>query len=563
MKTKINIFIYLLLLNLINFACTDLEHTEDCDVAVDVEVIIEENCLPPCEVNFVDHSTANRTINTILLNPDDGTEAVDMLGTYTHTYEQPGIYDITFTLFTQTCDPVTMSRRIIVGEDPPEAKIETSSMSCRVDTCQIEFSYQPVNADSWFWEFPNDPERYENQTVVVYDFTERPDTFRVYLTAINGTGAVKDSVDIKVEPVTFEITEAVSAESGSLDKVIAVEEQPDGSFSIAVNTTLGTTLAEISRGGLFVENSKEPIELELNEEYPYQEAFYTHKGPDGYLIAGTVYYNLSENNDAYAVGLNSDFSLANAPIPPHYAGADGGEFGYGATHMHDGGYLICGQKSTPGPAGMLFFKLDASFNFDDDDPDSRLVLYQENANNRANDIATLDTEFAVVGRKNNPDEDNALQGCYFRLDKELDPVEGSLIFLDFTPLSITYKDDDNIFLIGGDGSTAIVKKVKANGSEVWTATYNNTVLTKGIITSDGHLALVGYSTSGSNDKPQLIKIHSVSKQTLIEEEFSDAAPGQLYSISQTRDNGFIMGGKRTDVGDFILVRTNRAGKTPE
>lgn len=561
MKT-IPIIYYAIICFLFTTSCEHYEEIDLCNARADFETLGDIDCVPPCDVTFT--FTGEGDVDRLQWNFGDDQGFFPMANnSFVHTFEEAGVYQIQLLLETKDCLNRIDSKEIVIGVDQPVAKIEVNTNCCNLDSCGITFSYSPAanNTTEWFWKFPGDSREY-NDSTFTYNFTERPDTFPVILTARNGNLEDRDTVMIFVEPVTFDINiELDTNSSAPFEKTICIQENSNGNYSLAVNNSFKTYLAEFTRNGAYVPGSKSDIRFPLDGNYPSQETFYCYKGSNSHLILGSAFYTLSNTLDVYVIGLTNDFKLENVPTPINYpvAGSDGQEIGLSATEIPGGGYLVCGHKNNKAPAGMYFLTLDASFEFDGS-ASSTFVYYDENQNNKATGITTISSGYAVVGKRFNPDSGQA-EGGFFELDNSFGLKASTFKYLGgFIP-------DDIIAVAGGyvtfgkAGSTGIVRFLDLSGGTVWSKPYGNTDFKQAIITRDGQIAIAGFEQSGIINVPLLLKINLVTEAEEINKKFPlGGRSREIHSLAQTQDNGFILGGFENSNGNLLLIRTNKNGE---
>lgn len=122
---------------------------------------------------------------------------------------------------------------------------------------------------------------------------------------------------------------------------------------------------------------------------------------------------------------------------------------------------------------------------------------------------------------------------------------------------------------GAGGSDVYLVKTNASGDTLWTRTYGGTSNDVGYSvqqTSDGGYIIAGYTASfgaGGNDF-YLIKTNA-SGDTLWTRTYGGTGMDFGYSVQQTTDGGYIVGGYTTSFGagndDVYLVKTNASGDT--
>jgi hypothetical protein len=133
---------------------------------------------------------------------------------------------------------------------------------------------------------------------------------------------------------------------------------------------------------------------------------------------------------------------------------------------------------------------------------------------------------------------------------------------------------DTCLLITGHSDTFgprgdfYVLKLKATGDTIWTKTYGGLRHDHGYSgqqTSDGGYVCAGHSLSfGSSGGYYVVKTNAFG-DTLWTKGYGGKADSYCYSISQTREGGYILGGYTNAFGagqsDFWILRTNSTGDT--
>lgn len=114
-------------------------------------------------------------------------------------------------------------------------------------------------------------------------------------------------------------------------------------------------------------------------------------------------------------------------------------------------------------------------------------------------------------------------------------------------------------------------KIDANGTKQWDKCFGGTdadVLNSLYQTADGGYILGGYSYSKKNgDKSQgnlgnsdwwVVKINSIGIKEW-DKTFGSTSTDNLYSLQQTRDGGYILGGEIFGLSNYLIKKVNRKG----
>ena len=196
------------------YSCEDLPILEDCRIETEIVIDPVSDCSIPCSKTFrvqdpqllPEGAKYHWEISRENVVVDIGADAAK--SEFVHEFTTGGDYrvrvDISFSF--EGCD-FSQSRAFQIGVDDPVAVINVDMTECVVGECEITFTSNSSNADTWTWNFPDDTNDYEGQVSVVKSFNDYPDTFRVVLTASNLSGTDTDEVDIFVEPQTIQATE--------------------------------------------------------------------------------------------------------------------------------------------------------------------------------------------------------------------------------------------------------------------------------------------------------------------------------------------------------------------
>ncbi|MFK7922954.1 MAG: hypothetical protein AB8H47_13405, partial [Bacteroidia bacterium] len=117
-------------------------------------------------------------------------------------------------------------------------------------------------------------------------------------------------------------------------------------------------------------------------------------------------------------------------------------------------------------------------------------------------------------------------------------------------------------------NNAWVFQLNRHGELMWTKTFggNDADEARSIIqTKDGGFAVAGFSYSNSKGKSDiwLLRLNAVG-ETLWDRQYGGSGIEKAYSIQETKDEGFVIGGYQHyndfDRADMLMVRTDRNGK---
>ena len=385
--------------------CEDLTVLDDCIISEEVDVTVspETNCEVPCQkVISLEEFQSLSPVPTINWSLRKGTEDIELpepnASSFSISLNEPGTYlaEATLRFSFEGCD-ASFSKEFVIGEEPPQAKIMVSpSTECIVGDCDLTFSFTNEggsNANSWTWNFPDDPQDYRNQEEVSKSFSLCPDTVQVTLTVSNFGGEDSDMVTIFVEPVTFDTTHKIG--SGDFERVMCVEETPLGSFNLIGNTTEESYIASISRTGAFLSHS--PINEDLEDFFGNRNIRDCHVVNGKNILVGRVKNENSGNNAAYFLVVDGLYtsSMEYAVFPSLPGNVDIWDI---TLKLDGSGYLACGSKSSGSNTGMFFLNLD--LNFEPINPEAGDIIHFPGSLNKAFAIEAIVGGYMVVGEEN-------------------------------------------------------------------------------------------------------------------------------------------------------------------
>lgn len=543
---KLNHIILIVIL-LLSYSCLHLEVLEDCDTVALFEMQKDPNCAPPCAVTFIDKSKGRIDSRRWILG--DGSPDILDSTSFTHTYDSAGRYTVKLIVSSTGCPDEDIDDTCNIG-GLPEAIITVDRDSCTVGNCLLTFKSSSVNYTTLIWKFPNSI--VTNLEEVPYDFTVRPDTFQVTLTAKNGSYEETTSVTIYVNPITFATQQSIS--TNNFDKIYWIEELSNGDFFVVGNNKERTYYANITREGMLIPGSKKVVDF-LGPAFTEREVFDCHKVGGEIVLTGRTLLSTASTNEAYLVAFNS--GLSPSAEKSHFDSSGGGEeFSDDISVSNSGGFVMSGRKSGNAPTGMFFVELDNSF-----DKKRSFIQFPGNSFNRAYGISKTSSGYAVIGLALNG---GSFEGVFFQMNNSFLVNAASIqYFGNFIPTEIISVDSSSDFiLLGNDGATSVIKKLNSAGGQIWEAKFGNAHLIKGTIARNNKLALVGNADVNGKKSP-ILKILNLDTGILeCEEVYTQSDPAQFYSISTTKDDGYVMGGtQETASGEqALIIRTRKNGK---
>ena len=434
------------------------------------------------------------------------------------------------------------------GTDLPKAEILVSRQRCVVGDCEITFTAAVENADSWSWHFPGDEKVYQDDSIVVKSFDERPDTLTVRLTASNLAGSTPDSVTVFIDPVTFiAIGEGSELEGSS---VFYVSEQANGSFILVENDGDFTYNVDMSREGVFLTDTRKEINELDSDDYYDRMGIRSFDWNEEIFLVGHLWRS-STNTDAYLVAWDENMNLRGEKR--YSFAAQEADNGHAIAPAPDGGYVLCGRKSEGiSSTSMVFFKLNEAF-----EEEATHLLSLEGVFEKALGIVPTENGYAVVGK-------SGAKAYFFETSLTFE-LKGEVQFLgeELEPERLIALGNGGYLMLGYNPSdkTGLVQPL---GTLDWAPiNLGNSRPVAAELLGDGMVAIAGYTKANGMDTPFLFTLNWANG-TLegIDKVYHDAAPAEIYSISRAIDGGFLMGGRQRSPHAPpypIVIRTDKLG----
>ncbi len=236
----------------------------------------------------------------------------------------------------------------------------------------------------------------------------------------------------------------------------------------------------------------------------------------GFIIAATTNSFSAGINDAYLIKTNSSGDVIWTKT---YGSASDQDYGYGVKQTTDGGYILAGVKNNV-------------VSFDND-----MYLVKTDANG--------DTLWTKIYGGSNHDEAYDVEQT----------TDGGYILA-------------GARFLGAGSADIYIIKTNATGDTLWTKEYGGPDVDYGYAieqTSDGGYIIGGHTQMGSGVwDALLIKINDVG-DLLWSKTYGGAAVDYLYSVQQTTDGGYLIGGTTNNFGagnyDMYMIKTNSNGDT--
>jgi len=290
-----------------------------------------------------------------------------------------------------------------------------------------------------------------------------------------------------------------------------------------------------------------------------EEGYFVDQTKDGgYVVVGAS----TSYGNSYQVYLVKTDSLGDTIWTKTYGGTNY-DFGYSVQQTTDGGYIITGSTNSFGNSAQLYLiKVDSLGD----------TLWTKTYGDTASEIGravrqTTDGGYIITGFTN-----SFGYGWQVYLVRT-DSLGDSLWIKTFGGPGIdkgwsVEQTPDRGYIIGGsinsplDDDPIWVIKTDSFGDTLWARIYGtDTYIGRSVQpTEDGGYIVVGYDLGGSI---YLVKTDS-NGDTLWTKDFYLTDPAEAYTGLQTRDKGYIVGGKTREYIDnhnFFLVKTDSLGDT--
>ncbi len=452
------------------------------------------------------------------------------------------------------CDLAVIPDMVVAGGQPV-ACFTVASNGCQAP-CDPGFSSAcSTNSVSYLWDFGDGTTSTQANPGKTYSAAG---SYQVSLT-VSGNGQSDETtttVTVNATAATskkFIKTQDIDATS-VLEFAIGADEKSDG-YYLAVNTYQKVYLAKFDKdaGNL----SGAPAFFDPGSAYPALSTQNFKKVSNGYAMSGFCNFtaNSVTTDDFYFIKLKSDFSLETGQ--QFFDQNEGAEIGRGFTETDDGGYLICGGKSTNTNAGVLLIKLNSAYQLQ-----SRKNLFTGSPNNYAEQILNTASGYAVSGQIVNPSSGQR-EGCFFQLNNNLDLTGTPVYFGNFNIFEILPLPDGGFILIGGGLSATRIVRVSATGGVVWDKGYGPGLFRSGFLSGESVIA-AGKTGSSPNVKAALFRVKTEDGTVEWQRDYLSAAgkSSDAFFVMKTSDNGYLVAGTEINLQDkrnTLLIKTDEQG----
>jgi PKD repeat protein len=508
----------------------------------------------PLTVTIVNNST---NADTYAWSFGDGKPNATAEEPGTHIYDNQGVYSLRLTATKGLRSDDTTIVITVTGPAgvQPNADFTITNDGCTA-ACQVDFTSTSTNAATLTWNFGDAASGSANSatgSTASHSFSTAG-TYSVKLKAVNG--ALSDSttktvtINPPAAPVTWIKTFDLSSSTG-VEVVKGIDQAADGTISFATTDLKGVFLAKVNAQGTQVGSA---TQVTLGASYDAAFTRYFQKTSNGFYLGGyTHYVGATPSDDFYGLALNPDFTLrAQASA---FDLDDGNEIGHGITRTDDGGYLLCGNKTAGNNTGMLFIKTNSNFV-----AEIRKNLFTGNTSHSAIVVLNTSSGYVVVGKATNPGTGN-VEGCFFRLDDNLNLVGTTKYLGTFNPEDIIDLGDNSYCILGDGSAGGRVIRISSSNTVFWDKEYGR-LMRRGVKTSDGAVVVVGSILDGVF-KTALFKVN-IDTGNLVWERSNYAITGttsQGLYLTQTSDGGFLLGGLDLLSPNYrsLLIKTDALG----
>ncbi|MCB0586680.1 MAG: PKD domain-containing protein, partial [Phaeodactylibacter sp.] len=354
MKTKTIMLALGCLMAFMMQSCAHLEELEDCNAQAFFETETEPDCPAPCEVRFINSSIGR--YSSVRWTLGDNSPAVEEDGTFTHTYDTAGEYNVVLTVFADGCPPVERTGSVLIGVSAPIPRFTADTNRCTLvrEDCTINFINHSENSDRYEWYVDGVLKgQSENFT---HTFTEA-DTFTVSLAAFNKEVRRDASAVIIIRPLTFKIKGYdLDNDASEGEAIYGVDEAGSGGYYLMMNNNIACYMAITDVFGEL--DPASVIGRDLGPNYSLIQPNTFVKAPNGYLLAGRA-VRTNFNYDLFVFRATSAFNFAG--IKTFFEPFEGAnEDAYGGAATDAGNYLLFGQGTIDGQQGAYLAEVNTS-----------------------------------------------------------------------------------------------------------------------------------------------------------------------------------------------------------
>jgi len=283
----------------------------------------------------------------------------------------------------------------------------------------------------------------------------------------------------------------------------------------------------------------------------------------GYIVAGYT-YSFGYGGQVYFVKTNAS---GDTLWTRNYGGASN-EYGWSVQQTTDEGYVVAGSTNSFGNSGQVYLlKINATGD----------ILWTRNYGGTGDDGGrsvqqTQDTGYVVAGWFTSSGNGGQV---YLVKTNALGDTLWTRTYggADYDGGNAAQQTQDGGYIVAGwtssfgNLSQVYLIKTNATGDTLWTKTYGGASFDYGESvqqTSDGGYIVAGYTDSfGDSDQVYLIKTNG-SGDTLWTRTYGGVNDDRGYSVQQTSDGSYIVGGWTNSFGNFVqvyLIKTNAGGDT--
>lgn len=532
----------------LGFSC-QLKKYEDVGCPTAAAFRVEnDGCAGPCNITVINETIGDDNLLSYDWNFGDSTTSTEK-NPPAHFYNQFGNYFITLKVSMANCGTLEKTIKVSIKDPGHPLPVAAFSMDKTVVSVgeTVQFTNASTEETAWHWSFGDGTTSELENPAHAY---ATADTFKVVLIAEGLGGFDTVTQEVRVRPKMWVKTHDLNPDQAQLEEVRCVVQKSDGSFMCAFSAGNLVNTANLAAASGNIVGTAMSIDL---PGFSGRAITGSTKIGDGQILTGSAVADGVNDKEAYAIRLKkADFSAAaNKTFFP--SSNNGKEAVRDVAEGDNGDLVFCGNRTS---IGMLFIKTNSSL----ESPVFK-TLFAANSNSRAIAILRVAGGYAVVG-------DSGDEGVFFRLNDNLDLVPGSTISLGggFAPYDFL-KTANGFLVVGQVGSSS--KIIGLNGSGATNGLsidLPNVFLNRGIVTTDGKIAVVGLSIVNSATGAGFLAKYDLTSGLAAWPPREFALTGgarEFLCIEQLADNGFLIGGYQSLSGanEALIVRTDTEGLT--
>ena len=535
--------------------CKEFNEIGDCNVIAQFRKELQDpNCRDSCKITFINESSGFGDL-TYQWNFGGGNLSTEV--NPTHTF-YTGSHDVVLTVLSEGCPQATSDDTVtVVSGLAPFANFEMSMEDrCILGDCNISFTNLSQNADSYDWDI--DGLSFSMEENPSFNFTEI-DTFQITLTANGSTGPTDYfTKQLIVRPITFPIQTYDLDLSSSFNEIVyGVDETTSGEIYLIMNNREACYLANVDKEGTLITQSN---------GYDLNSPSYDKLIPGGFRKSTSGYYLVGRATKP-SPNLDTDIFLFKATPALNFGWCEpfgGGdvEKGFDFAETDNGDGVILGNAVHMSNQGVYILEVEINTNFSE----SHNYAFDSDDLSEGNSILKTSDGYWITGKRS--DGGGNHEAFFAVLGNNYEPINSATIgtssfFID----KMIQLNDSEVIIIGDENGVAKVMRLDTNGSQAWPSTsYSDWIIRDVILTSTERLIMVG--TQLSTDSPGWLEVNISNGNIIKSEPYTSIKidEGDAFSIVETNDGGFIIGGKGkkgSNKYESILIKTDKDGVVDE